>query len=403
MRVTMLNKYYPPHLGGIEYHMRDLATALAAGGDTVRAIVANEGPEHVTETLDGVEVARLGRSFAYSSTPVVPGMARAIAREAARPDRPDVLHLHFPYPWGEVSWLQAQGGATGSARVPAVVTYHSDIVRQKTMLALYEPLLRRFLDRVDLVIASSPNMVEHSPYLSRIADKCRVVPFGIHVEHFAATPERTARAAELRATQAPSRGERPIVLFVGRLIYYKGAEVLVRAMADVDADLVMVGRGPLLPELQALAASLGIDGRTAFLEPVDDADLAAWYHAADIFCLPSVARSEAFGLVQLEAHAAGTPVVSTTLTTGVPFVNQDGLTGLTVPPEDVPALAVALHTLVTDEPLRVRLGRQAAERAHADFTIPRMVADTRAVYAEAIAAHGGSPSGGAEAGEPGRP
>ena len=389
MRVTMLNKYYPPHLGGIEFHMRDLAAELAARGHGVRAIVANEGPETVRETIDGVEVTRLRRAFAYASTPVALGMKSAIAAEAARADAPDLFHLHFPYPWGEFSWLTSGGGrgALSGWRprhdVPAVLTYHSDIVRQKVLGALYAPVLHRVLDRVDLVIASSPNMVEHSPELSRIADKCRVVPFGIHVENFVATPERTARAAELRECMAPSRGERPIVLFVGRLIYYKGADVLVRAMADVDADLVMIGRGPLRDELEALAASSGIAGRLAFVEPVDDEDLAAWYHAADVFCLPSVARSEAFGLVQLEAHAAGTPVVSTTLSTGVPFVNEHGTTGLTVPPGDVAALADALATLVGDEALRSRLGRQAAERALGHFTIARMVEQTLEVYDEA--------------------
>ena len=377
MRVTMLNKYYPPHLGGIEYHLRDLATELAARGHEVRALVANEGRATVRETVDGVSVTRLGRAFAYASTPVVPGMSRAIAAEAARADAPDVFHLHFPYPWGEVSWLRS--GVSGStAGAVTVLTYHSDIVRQKAMLALYEPFLRRLLDRVDLVIASSPNMVEHSPYLSRVADKCRVVPFGIHVERFAPTPEREVRATELRAGH-----DRPVVLFVGRLVYYKGVEVLVRAMARVDADLVLIGRGPLRADLESLASSLGIGHRVRFVEPVGDDDLAAWYRAADVFCLPSVARSEAFGLVQLEAHASGTPVVSTELTTGVPFVNENGVSGLTVPPHDVEALAEALDALVRDDSLRLRLGAQAAERARREFSIGTMVERTLGVYADA--------------------
>jgi len=355
----------------------------------VHVIVANEGRESTFETLDGVAVTRLSRLFAYASTPVAPGMKRAIADEAARPDRPDVFHLHFPYPWGEVSWLAARGGVAAHSgqrarhEIPSVLTYHSDIVRQRVLGSVYAPLLRRVLDRVDLVIASSPDMVEHSEQLSRIAGKCRVVPFGIHVERFSATPERTVRARELRAQATPSHGERPVVLFVGRLIYYKGADVLVRAMAEVDADLVMVGSGPLRAELDALVESLGIAHRVRFTDPVGDDDLAAWYHVADVFCLPSVARSEAFGLVQLEAHAAGTPVVSTRLTTGVPFVNQHGVTGLTVPPGDASALAEAIRTLVTDDALRARLGAQAAERAARDFTIERMVSATEAIYDEA--------------------
>lgn len=368
MRVTMINKYYPPHLGGIEYHMRDLAEALVEHGVEVGAVVANEGPMASVESVNGVDLVRLGRAFAYASTPVVPGMTGAIRRVAKHSD---VLHLHFPYPWGEFSWLRAH------PKVPTVLAYHSDIVRQKAMLAAYAPILRRVLDRVDVVLASSPNMVEHSPFLSAIADKCRVIPYGIDVGRYADTPELLARAEELRAGHS-----RPIVLFVGRLVYYKGPEVLVKAMRDVDADLVMIGRGPLRPELEALVASTGIGDRVTFLDPIVDEELAAWYHAADIFCLPSVARSEAYGLVQVEAHASGTPTVSTTLTTSVPFVNADGVTGLTVPPGDVAKLAEALEALVADESLRKRLGAQARQRAREEFTIARMVEQTMDVYRE---------------------
>jgi glycosyltransferase involved in cell wall biosynthesis len=263
--------------------------------------------------------------------------------------------------------------------VPTVLTYHSDIVRQKVALEFYKPYLRRVLQEVDLVIASSPNMVEHSPFLSEVSHKCRVVPFGIDVEKFASTPSVERRAAELREGH-----DRPIVLFVGRLIYYKGAEVLVRAMAKVDADLVMIGSGPLERSLRELAAEMKVADRTTFLggQPLDE--LVAWYHAADVFCLPSIARSEAFGLVQLEAHAAGTPVVSTDLTTGVPFVNQHEETGLVVPPDDPRALAEALRALVGDESLRERYGARALERVRAAFTIDRMVDDTLCVYREAL-------------------
>ena len=374
----MVNKYYAPHLGGIEYHMRDLANALVAGGwARVRAIVSNRTEKATGEMLDGVEVFRLPRAFEYASTPVAYGMKRILRAETRRHRPPDVMHLHFPYPWGEVSWLRAH------PRVPTVLTYHSDIVRQKAMLTLYRPLLNRVLDRVDLIIASSPDMVEQSEFLRRHADKCRVVPFGIDTERFAETPEMAARAAEIR-----SEHTRPVVLFVGRLIYYKGVDVLVRAMAAVDADLVIVGTGPLEDELVARAASLGISDRVTVLPPLPGPELAAYYRAADIFCLPSVARSEAFGLVQLEAHAAGTPVVSTRLTTGVPFVNQHGVTGLTVPPGDVEALASALDELVRDEALRARLGAQAYQRVTTEFTVPRMVERTLEVYHEAIRLHG---------------
>ena len=372
MRITMLNKYYPPHLGGIEYHARDLACALAERGERgerVRVLTTNESRARTVEESSGVEVVRLARQFGVSSAPVAFGTAKEIARMA---DETDVFHLHFPSPWSELSWLTAR------TQVPTVVTYHSDIVRQRRGLALYRPFISRLLDRVDVIIATSPDMVRHSEFLAPRADKCRVIPFGIHVERHAPTPEVTARAAQLRA----EHGDRPIVLFVGRLVYYKGADVLVRAMGGLDADLVIIGQGPLEPMLREIATGNGTIERTHFLAPQPNSELIAWYHAADVFCLPSVARSEAFGLVQLEAHASGTPVVSTSLTTGVPFVNADGVTGLTVPPGDDGALAEALGTLLADDRLRLQLGEQARERAFRDFSMERMVDETLGLYRE---------------------
>jgi glycosyltransferase involved in cell wall biosynthesis len=384
LRVTMVNKYYsPPHLGGVETVVRALSEGLVEhAGAHVRALVSNESRERVEETIGGVDVVRLPRQLALSSAPVAAGMPGALRDEMRRegPDgaeSPDVINLHSPYPWGELSFLQA------SPDVPSVVLYHSDIVRQKRLLAAYRPFLERFLDRVDLIVTSSPNMVRHSPFLRPRAEKCRVVPFGLPARRLAATPAVLRRAAELRTAHAGRR----IVLFVGRLVYYKGADVLAQAMAGVDADLVLIGRGPLEAELREFAYASGIVRRVTFLSPQSDDELSAWYHAADVFCLPSVARSEAFGLVQIEAHAAGTPVVSTDLPTGVPYANPDGVTGLTVPPGDAAALAAALNRLLGDDALRAWLGGHAQARARREFTVPRMVGRTLDVYAEAALRH----------------
>ncbi len=384
LRVTMVNKYYsPPHLGGVETVVRTLSEGLIEhAGARVRALVSNEGSERLEETIGGVDVVRLPRQLALSSAPVAAGMPGALRGETRRagpdgPETPDVVNLHSPYPWGELSFLLARPD------VPSVALYHSDIVRQTRLLAAYRPFLERFLDRVDLIVTSSPNMVRSSPFLAPRAEKCRVVPFGLPAARLAATPAVLRRAAELRAAHAG----RKLVLFVGRLVYYKGVDVLVRAMAQVDADLVLIGRGPLEGELRELGAARGIASRVIFLAPQGDEELSAWYHAADVFCLPSVARSEAFGLVQIEAHAAGTPVVSTDLPTGVPYANPDGITGLTVPSRDAFALAAALNRLLGDDELRVRLGGQAQARARREFTVPRMVTRTLDAYSEAAARH----------------
>jgi len=371
VRVVFLNKYhYPPHLGGIETYMRTLAEALAARDDTqVSAVVSNESGETLREEVGGVDVLRVGRAFAAASTPVAFGMTRAIRAAAAGAD---VFHFQFPYPWGDWAWQRA-----GSPR-PLVITYHSDIVRQRFLGALYRPIMRRLLARADRIIVASPPMLDSAALLPH-ADKCRVVPFGIDPERYEPTPERLAAAAELRASHT-----RPVVLFVGRLIYYKGVDVLVRAMPGFDADVVLVGAGPFEGELRELAASLGVADRLTIVPPVDDDALAAHFLAADVFCLPSVARSEAFGIVQLEAHITATPVVSTNLPTGVPWVNQHEETGLVVPPGDSDALAAALDRLLTDDALRARLGARARERVLESFTVDTMVAGTRAVYDEVL-------------------
>jgi len=379
-RVTMVNKYYsPPHLGGVETVVRYLSEGLVERvGADVTAVVCNEARTRAEETIAGVSVIRLPRQFALSSAPIALSMQGELRRQARSVTPPDVIHLHQPYPWGDLSWLQA------NLDIPTVVSYHSDIVRQKRLLAAYKPFLDRVLDRADVIVTSSPNMIANSPFLAPRAEKCRVVDYGLHVEDIAEpTAEVRAHAERIRAEHAG----RKIVLFVGRLVYYKGADVLVRAMAHVDADLVLVGRGPLEGELREIAVALGIADRVSFVQPQSDEGLSAYYHAADVFALPSVAASEAFGLVQIEAHAAGTPAVSTDLPTSVPYANLHNVTGLTVAVGDVLALAAALDRLVSDDALRDRLGAQARERALSQFTIAHMVDGHLSAYAEAIDLH----------------
>ena len=354
----MVNKhYYPPHLGGVETVVRNMSEGLVAhAGAQVTAIVSNESRSRAEETIAGVDVIRLPRQFALSSAPIALGMAGELTKQMRSEAPPDVIHLHNPYPWGELAWLQANPDVT------TVLSYHSDIVRQKRMLAAYKPFFDRVLDRVDLITTSSPNLRDSSPFLRDRAEKVRIVDYGLHVEDIAEPPAAViTRAEQIRAEHHGRR----IVLFVGRLVYYKGADVLVRAMASVDADLVILGTGPLESELREIAVANGVAGRISFLPPQDDDELAAYYRAADVFCLPSVANSEAFGLVQIEAHAAGTPAISTNLPTSVPYANLDGVTGLIVPVGDVPALAAALSRLLSDGALRERLGAQA-RRACAD-------------------------------------
>lgn len=404
----MVNKYYPPHIGGIEFHVRDLAEGLVAAGHNVKVLVANDGPGLVVEEINGVQVLRAPRGFEAASTPIAAGFARYL-KKAAR--ECDIVHFHFPYPWGEIAWWGYQPA------VPYVVTYHTDIVRQKRALALYKPFLKWFLKGADAIIVSSPQMIENSEYLAPHRDKCVQINFGLKLDHIA-SDQAAARGAELRAALLAGRAaeaatttpadstaaastaahaipaaihdpsHRPIVLFVGRLVYYKGVDVLVRAMPEVDAEFVCIGTGPLRDEMVALATALGVADRLHILDPVDEDTLAGWYHAADVLALPSVERSEAFGLVQIEAHAAGTPTISSDLPTGVRYANKHGETGFSVPVGDPKWLADGLNLIITNDPLRDVLGAHARERALTEFNIEQMVDRTVDVYRDVARSYG---------------
>jgi glycosyltransferase involved in cell wall biosynthesis len=363
MRVLHVGKFYPPHHGGMESHVQTLARELSADVD-VQVLVSSDGRQTVHETLDGIPVTRMGTLASFASASINPGMARAI-REA----NADVVHFHHPNPTGVLSYL-----ASGR-RGPLVVTYHSDIIRQRVLGAAFAPVLHRFLRGAHAILASSPDYAASSPVLRRHADRVRIVPFGIRAEAYE-TADAEAVAA-IRAKYGPR-----LVVGAGRLVYYKGFDYLVRSMAAVDARLVILGDGPLKSELQALAADMGVADRVEL--PGSVPELAPWYHAADVFALPAVARSEAFGLVQLEAMAAGTPVVNTRLDSGVPFVSRDGETGITVPPADVQPLSAALRRLLDDGPLRRRMGQAARERVRREFSLDRMVARTLQIYREAV-------------------
>jgi glycosyltransferase involved in cell wall biosynthesis len=217
--------------------------------------------------------------------------------------------------------------------------------------------------------------VDSSPCLREHRERCHVIPFGIPEKHFHQPSEKAISAIRAR------HGDR-IVLSVGRLVYYKGLNQLILAMAEVPGRLLIAGTGPLLPDLLKLVRSLHLDDRVEFLGAPDDDELRALYHAADVFVLASTARSEAFGLVQVEAMAAGTPVVNTSVDSGVPFVSVHGTTGLTVPPSDSKALAMAISSLLDDPQLRLQYGNAARFRAESMFRCSTMADRTLQMYQE---------------------
>jgi rhamnosyl/mannosyltransferase len=253
-----------------------------------------------------------------------------------------------------------------------VATYHSDIVRQQTALKLYRPLLDRFLDDIDHVFVTSPRLLKHSEHLAPYREKASVVPPSIDLDDY--------DRYDGPRVNLPGDPTRPTLLFVGRLNYYKGVEYLIDAMPSVEADLLVAGTGDRRDALEIRAARTGVSDRVHFLGYVEEERLHACYDRADVFVLPSVEPSEAFGIVQLEAMAYRTPVVNTALPTGVPWVSQHGETGLTVPPRDADALAEAITTLLEDPTRRRRYGSQARARIERRFGRERLLETTNARY-----------------------
>ncbi len=367
MKILHIYKDYYPVLGGMENHIKMLAESQAQRGHEVTVLATDPTSKTHVEDVHAVHVIKAGRLTTVASTPLSISLPLWLWRQ-----RPEIAHLHFPYPIGELAQM-----LLGRAE-RVVMTYHSDVVRQKGLLRLYRPMLWRVLRRMDRIIATSPKYIDSSPYLRRLRDRCSVIPLGIALERFLQVPE--AGAKRIRDAYGT-----PLLLFVGRLRYYKGLQYLLAAMHDVPAKLLVVGSGPMDREWRALASTLRLSDRVLFLGEVSDEDLPVYYHACDVFVLPASERSEAFGTVQIEAMASGLPVVCTELETGTSYVNVHGQTGWVVPPRDPSALAAAIGDLLRDEPKRRRMGEHARERAQAEFSLESMTGRVLALYDEVLA------------------
>ncbi len=346
----------------MESILADLCTGTAADWD-IRVVVAGDQSRTVAERMDGIRVVRVATWGAAGPVPICPTLPLHLWRHAA-----ECVVLHEPNPLAALALF---------ARTPAqrlVIWHHSDVLRPAWAVRPYGLLQRALYRRAACVVFATPPMAQRSAARIR-ANRVAVIPYGIDVRrHGTLSADQAAMVRDLCAA-APG----PRILFVGRLVYYKGLEVLLRAMRGFPGRVWIVGEGPLRESLQALAADLGLSDRVAFVPGVSPEALVAYYHAADVFVLPSTEITEAFGLVQVEAMAAGCPVVSTALPTGVPWVNQDGVTGLIAPPRDVEALASAIRCLLGDPGLRRRMGNAARQRAQEQFSRERMVRDFKAL------------------------
>jgi rhamnosyl/mannosyltransferase len=355
--------YYPQSMGGIEQVIFQLAEGCIKHGIESEVLYlsreggAREGrvANHVSHrSKQDLQIASTGFSISAFKD------FAELAKDA------DVIHYHFPWPYMDLVHFASR------IKKPTVVTYHSDIVKQKFLLKLYRPLMRRFLNDVDSIVASSPNYVESSSVLREFKSKVSVIPFGLDSATY---PE----ASSERLAYWRSRFGERFFLFVGALRYYKGLNFLLEAAQKTKLPVVILGAGPLEYELKQQAERLGVDN-VYFLGALPDDDKFALLSLCYALVFPSHLRSEAFGISLLEGAMYGKPLISCEIGTGTTYINIADETGLVVPPRDPGALADAMRKLWNNPSLAEAMGKAAAVRCERFFSVDSMVSSYASLY-----------------------
>lgn len=363
MRILHFGKYWQKD-GGIETHVKSLCKGLADNDIEVVNLVSSINAQSKDFQVDGYRVVEVPTYGIYFSTSICPAMA--IAAWKLHREKPfDIVHLHFPDPMSHLASMALPSS------IPRVMTWHSDIVKQKHLLKLYRPWQHRAIMKAAAIItpteahfSSSQQIPDHYP-----PELKKTIPFGMDYARFHLTPEIATRANNIRKHLGKSVF---IVFALGRHVEYKGFNVLLDALALTDAHLILGGTGPLTEQLKKQANVLGISDRVSFTGRLTDSETVDYYYACDVFCLPSITQNEAFGLVQLEAMACEKPVISTQLNNGVNVLNPHNETGLTVEPGDPFNLANAIKQLKNNKKLRLSLGIRGKQRAHTLYSIHSM-------------------------------
>ncbi len=368
MRVLHFFKtYYPDSFGGVERTIHAIAKGCRMKGIESDVLSLSRQPAENTVLFAGNMAYKAKLDFEVASTGFSTeafGMFRQLAAKA------DIIHYHFPWPFMDLVHLAQR------PKKPSIVTYHSDVVKQKLLLKAYQPLMHGFLSSVDKIVATSDNYVATSTVLQRYRNKVEVIPLGLDEADYPRAPDAIKQAWQ-------ARFPRPFFLFVGVLRYYKGLQYLLDAAEDLPADIVIMGNGPMEAELKAQATRQHLTN-VHFLESRSDLDKAALLELCTAFVFPSHLRSEAFGLSLIEASMFGKAMISCEIGTGTSFTNLDGDTGLVVPPADASALSEALRRLLIDTALVQRFGEGSRARYLSNLTAGQMSSSYASLYVDQI-------------------
>lgn len=368
MRVLHFFKtYLPDSVGGIEQVIFQLCESGAQHGIESQVLTLSADPTPPVVQLGQHEVHRAKLDIQFASTGFSYSVFKQFREMAAEAD---VVNYHFPWPFMDLVHFFS------SMNKPSVVTYHSDIIRQKHLLKLYRPLMNRFLASADRIVAASPNYLHTSDVLQQFQDKTRVIPYGLNKAGYPQTDSE--RMAHWRKTLGDK-----FFLFVGVMRYYKGLHILLDALKGVDYPVVIVGAGPLEAELHAQAAALGLRN-IHFLGRLGDEDKVALLQLSYAIVFPSHLRSEAFGISLLEGAMYGKPMISSEIGTGTSYINIHNETGLVVPPSHPQAFREAMRTLWENPTLAAEMGVKAEARYRQLFTADKMGRKWTELYEELL-------------------
>ena len=351
IKILEVNKAYFPHIGGIETLVKQYSEELGKYNNTeVRTLVCRDGRgKTYSENINGVRLTRAGSFGTYFSCPLSLSFIELFRKMAKNAD---IVHINVPFPLADTALMLS--GYKGKV----IVSWHSDIVKQKKLLILYKPFLKYLLNRADCILTATDGHINGSEWLPKYRYKCKILPYGLNTDEYInieKIPFLTEKASNPDCIK---------IFFTGRLVYYKGVDVLIKAFSRVNynCELFISGTGILENELKEKVREYNITKRVHFLGFLPEKQLKQAYADCDIFVLPSVERSEAFGIVQLEAMIYGKPVINTNLPSGVPYVSIHGKTGITVQPKNYRQLAQAVELLCRNKNLREKLGENARKR-----------------------------------------
>ncbi|MBB5022584.1 glycosyltransferase [Desulfurispira natronophila] len=373
MRILQLGKYYPPDIGGIESLVMHLTEELNRRGIRSDVLCARKKIGSVTERSRGYQIWRTSSLGTFFSTAISPAMILRLKKVSTHYN---VIHIHHPDPMANLALFLVK------PKCHLVVHWHSDIVRQKRSLKLYAPLLQWMLRRADVIIVSSEAYMRGSAYLQMFRSKVKVIPYGINADAAHNVSKQDIHNLKKKFD------DRKIFLSLGRLVYYKGLSYLVQATTHLTADhvIIIAGDGPQRSKLENLASELGVQNTVFFAGKLSDTERWAFLHSCEALVLPSVERSEAFGIVQVEAMACGKPVISTDIKhSGVGWVNKNNVTGLVVPPKDPKSLAKAIQTVTQDKKRYNQMCHNSLLRYQSTFHVDAFIDKVIDTYVDVLA------------------